>query len=410
MNNTSSSLLSEEFQACIIRWIYTKIFLAQFLFGFSGNMLNLLVLLSRKMRSRTNLLFAAMAFSDLAFLAVQFQTYLYTSGFLSSTLNALFREYNIFLVAIANWFSALSIWFMLAITIERLTVIRRPFQAVQEPVTRGFIVYIILIVVFSFAVTFVHHIAFRKVYVDGRMHIEMIKHPIISIWTLVQALTVVIMPCILMAILNVLLILSLKKHTFPLDMIHGEQLTGRQAIVITKSKTEKKVNFCIISCDHNGHRHFIEFYIVQYAWGYTLYPGTIRQQTGVKFCTFLYVVVIFSKESYQTNQKLLLETPTKIEYAFKRIFIHLLSYSLIVIIVGTSFSTLTCHSSQHDHSPLTSRSTRFHRDISHEPDEDVCNCGNGFVMSTRFSERRHRTEMQAMSRTKSNRVISVAAL
>uniref|UniRef100_A0A915B465 G-protein coupled receptors family 1 profile domain-containing protein n=1 Tax=Parascaris univalens TaxID=6257 RepID=A0A915B465_PARUN len=245
-NSTSASLLSEEFQACIIRWIYTKIFLVQFLFGFSGNMLNLLVLLSRKMRSRTNLLFAAMAFSDLAFLAVQFQTYLYTSGFLSSTFNVLFREYNIFLVAIANWFSALSIWFMLAVTIERLTVIRRPFQAVQEPVTRGFIVYTVLIVVFSFAVTFVHHIAFRKVYVDGRMRIEMMKHPIISIWTLVQALTVVIMPCILMTILNVLLILSLKKHTFPLDMIHGEQLTGRQAIVITKSKTEKKVTTMVI--------------------------------------------------------------------------------------------------------------------------------------------------------------------
>ncbi|VDM46427.1 unnamed protein product [Toxocara canis] len=222
MNTTSVGLFSEHFQACVIRWIYTKIFLAQFLFGFSGNILNLLILLSKKMRSRTNLLFAAMAFSDLAFLAIQFQTYLYTSGLLSNSLNVLL---------------------MLAVTIERLAVIRRPFQASQKAVTPKFLVCLTMIVAFSFTVTFVHHIAFKKVYVHGIMHIEMIKHPLISIWTLVQALSVVIVPCILMAVLNILLILSLKKHTFPMDMLIGQQHKDLQPIVIAKSKTEKKVNF-----------------------------------------------------------------------------------------------------------------------------------------------------------------------
>ncbi|KHN80885.1 Putative G-protein coupled receptor F59B2.13 [Toxocara canis] len=408
MNTTSVGLFSEHFQACVIRWIYTKIFLAQFLFGFSGNILNLLILLSKKMRSRTNLLFAAMAFSDLAFLAIQFQTYLYTSGLLSNSLNVLFREHNTRLVAIANWFSALSIWLMLAVTIERLAVIRRPFQASQKAVTPKFLVCLTMIVAFSFTVTFVHHIAFKKVYVHGIMHIEMIKHPLISIWTLVQALSVVIVPCILMAVLNILLILSLKKHTFPMDMLIGQQHKDLQPIVIAKSKTEKKVTIMVI--------------VILSSFTLCNMPGAI-----------LYILIQFANEQPTAFHKALANclaiTGKMLNFVLfcmssshfrKNLIEHLKGcFSRLRRRPSTSFSMLTHHSSQQEHSPIAARAIRPKRNDNHRAfhvrsesasDGNSGTYRNTFAKPIRLSEYDHPMERSALNRMTALGVSSDLAL
>jgi hypothetical protein len=86
------------------------VFAVQFLLGFSGNCLNLMVLLNKKTRSRTNLLFAAMAFADLAFLVVFLPQFLFYVRLLDGALESAYFSASPHFTALANWFSAASIW------------------------------------------------------------------------------------------------------------------------------------------------------------------------------------------------------------------------------------------------------------------------------------------------------------
>uniref|UniRef100_A0A0M3K614 G_PROTEIN_RECEP_F1_2 domain-containing protein n=1 Tax=Anisakis simplex TaxID=6269 RepID=A0A0M3K614_ANISI len=297
-------------------------------------------------------LFAAMAFSDLAFLAIQFQTYLYTSGFLCNSMRVLFIKYNTQLVAIANWFSALSIWIMLAVTIERLAVIRHPFKANQKVVTSKFLLVLSMIVICSFAVTFVHHIAFKKVFINGRMHMQMIKHPVISAWTLIQALTVVIIPCILMAILNILLILSLKKHTFPSDMLTVQQRKDNHQILITKSKTEKKVTIMVVViltsftlCNMPG---AIMYILVQFTNEQpTAFHKAVANCLAITGKMLNFVIFCMSSSHFRKN---LLKRLNSCLLGLRR--------RSSMRSGGTSFSTITHCNSQHEKSPLAKQSNK----------------------------------------------------
>ncbi|KJH53434.1 hypothetical protein DICVIV_00372 [Dictyocaulus viviparus] len=75
--NSTSSLHALQWQHQVIAFVNTYVLFCQIAFGCSGNVLNLVVLLSRKMRSRTNLIFAVMAFADLFFLLMHIPQFLF---------------------------------------------------------------------------------------------------------------------------------------------------------------------------------------------------------------------------------------------------------------------------------------------------------------------------------------------
>lgn len=88
------------------------IFPVVFIVGFTGNILNLIVLTSRGMRTKANCFLSAMAISDLCFLCVMFGLNLAVYDNLTSS-DKFIRFYfltKIPFTALANGFSSSSIW------------------------------------------------------------------------------------------------------------------------------------------------------------------------------------------------------------------------------------------------------------------------------------------------------------
>ncbi|EGT54040.1 hypothetical protein CAEBREN_31633 [Caenorhabditis brenneri] len=111
----------------IVMFLNSKVLMLQIIFGCGGNILNLIVLLSRAMRSRTNLIFAAMAFADLFFLILHIPTVLFFIGTIRDA--PWYRNgFSQVSAGMMNWASAVSIWFMMYATIERVQVFRSPFR------------------------------------------------------------------------------------------------------------------------------------------------------------------------------------------------------------------------------------------------------------------------------------------
>ena len=88
------------------------VFPVQFIFGILGNMMILLVLNSRGMKTKTNLFLSAMAVADFSFFVVRFPEYL-------RVFDVVTQSYDFMVVfvvtfptqlAFANVFSAASIW------------------------------------------------------------------------------------------------------------------------------------------------------------------------------------------------------------------------------------------------------------------------------------------------------------
>ena len=116
--NWSSLCLGEEqlglVRGSLLLFLQRWVFPLQLCLGTAGNFLNLLVLLRRGMRSKTNILLACMALTDMAFLLALTPNSLAAFSALGAKSPAFRRFYfntkNHF-VAVANWLSAASIWY-----------------------------------------------------------------------------------------------------------------------------------------------------------------------------------------------------------------------------------------------------------------------------------------------------------
>ncbi|PAV56511.1 hypothetical protein WR25_00213 [Diploscapter pachys] len=221
---------TQTFEYQLIILINVHILLAQILFGVTGNFMNLIVLLNKTMRSRTNLLpqiFAAMAFADLFLLLFQLHQVLFILGFIRNSLWYRNHARHLF-VAASNWLSAVSIWCMTYATIERVQVFRSPFRTSKRNVSLRFILSLSMIVIFAFLLTFIN-------WFPAEVRQEFFLMPYIS---LANTLLVVFIPLIICATLNILLIVALRRNTMPMAMLND--CTAQKSLIIARNKTERK--------------------------------------------------------------------------------------------------------------------------------------------------------------------------
>ncbi|KAI1721911.1 serpentine type 7TM GPCR chemoreceptor srw domain-containing protein [Ditylenchus destructor] len=103
----------------------------QLIIGVVGNLLNLMVLLNRRMRSRTNNLLAAVAFADIFFLIAMLPHTLKYNTFVRQikVLNLFMQYANLHITGLINMCAFASTWLLVTVCFERLLAVRWPLKA-----------------------------------------------------------------------------------------------------------------------------------------------------------------------------------------------------------------------------------------------------------------------------------------
>uniref|UniRef100_A0A7I4YUH0 G_PROTEIN_RECEP_F1_2 domain-containing protein n=1 Tax=Haemonchus contortus TaxID=6289 RepID=A0A7I4YUH0_HAECO len=230
MNKTSVHVVQWQHQ--IIIFVNTYVLFFQILLGCSGNVLNLIVLISRKMRSRTNLIFALMAFADLFFLLMHIPQFLFFCNVLVHN-SQRYRESVHFIKGVQNWLSAISIWCMMYATIERVQVLRSPFRTSRRTVSPRFLATIAIIVIGALGVTA------QTFAPPGAIFSSRVSKTLVFI----HVASVVVIPLVICSLLNILLVSALKKNTMPTQMLKDSQ--AQQTLLDARNKTERKVTIMV---------------------------------------------------------------------------------------------------------------------------------------------------------------------
>uniref|UniRef100_A0A1I7X7X9 G_PROTEIN_RECEP_F1_2 domain-containing protein n=1 Tax=Heterorhabditis bacteriophora TaxID=37862 RepID=A0A1I7X7X9_HETBA len=152
-------------------------------------------------------------------------------GYLSAS--QWYRDSTNLFATILNWFSAVSIWCMMYATIERVQVFRSPFRTSKRSVSPNFLLSIALILGSALVVTSVHFDP-----LSSRFNEKVVKT-----WLLLHAVTVVLVPLIVCALLNILLVLALKKNTMPVHMLTDSH--SQQTLIVARNKTERKITIMV---------------------------------------------------------------------------------------------------------------------------------------------------------------------
>uniref|UniRef100_A0A8R1HNC1 G_PROTEIN_RECEP_F1_2 domain-containing protein n=1 Tax=Caenorhabditis japonica TaxID=281687 RepID=A0A8R1HNC1_CAEJA len=232
MNATNSSTMTispmSQTTLKIVMFLNSKVLLLQIIFGCGGNILNLIVLLSRAMRSRTNLIFAAMAFADLFFLILHIPSVLFFIGPIRDS--AWYRNgFSQVIAGMLNWSSAVSIWYMMYATIERVQVFRSPFRTSKRSASTRFFLTLFAIAVICLLLTIIHFFHPRTRSANKYARYVVYLHMI----------TVVIIPMLLSTTLNTLLVCALRKNSMPLRMLNDSHV--HQSLIVQRTRTERKV-------------------------------------------------------------------------------------------------------------------------------------------------------------------------
>uniref|UniRef100_A0A8R1HS77 G_PROTEIN_RECEP_F1_2 domain-containing protein n=1 Tax=Caenorhabditis japonica TaxID=281687 RepID=A0A8R1HS77_CAEJA len=281
------------------------------LFGISGNILNLTVLLAPNLRTRSNQLLACLAVADIVSLIVIlphsmahyeiFETALWFRRF--------YGKYKYQIIAMTNWSIATATWLVFVICLERLIIIKYPLSVRKQAKLFTPLNVVSIIVLTTFLLTSYNHVSHEcaeKLFCNGtQYHVACVSidadrwfrnepnpnsqfmRSLVRYAPQVNAIFVVLIPVVLVIIFNVMLILTLRQRQklfAPSKSIRGDSQYGQQA------KTEHKVTItvtAIVTC----------FTITQFA-----------------ICTILVVLgkalnfVLFCLSSASFRQRLLMQT------------------------------------------------------------------------------------------------------
>ncbi|CAJ0596784.1 unnamed protein product [Cylicocyclus nassatus] len=243
------------------------------IFGISGNILNLTVLLTPTMRTRSNVLLSCLAIADIVFLVFMVPHALahYRIFYLNYWFRRLYLGYKTQILYVINWASAAAIWLILVICLERLMGIMYPLSARRhKKSTRTAIIVTIIVVTTGFLTSYNHFTSFcaTKHFCNGTQFHATCKRADEEIWfrnqtnpssdlvkaiahygAHVNAVCVVVIPILLVAISNAMLIYTIRQRqnqfTMQSSIKSDSQLSGSQ------SKTEHKVTItvcAIVTC------------------------------------------------------------------------------------------------------------------------------------------------------------------
>ncbi|VDM97664.1 unnamed protein product [Thelazia callipaeda] len=214
------------------------------IFGVTGNVLNLTVLLNRSSRSRSNIFLAALAVADIIFLLLLTPNILATYPVF--TYNYFYRyiyfHIKIHLLSLTNWVSSTAIWLMIAVCANRLIGIMRPLHAKTDWNQYRISLIIAAIIIMTGIVNFYQHFQYvclirhfcygTQIYSkcrsvnNDRLAMLLIQrwfrngtnpYPtsyrrFIDISITVNAVTTIILPIFLLSFLNVLLLCTLRNR------------------------------------------------------------------------------------------------------------------------------------------------------------------------------------------------------
>ncbi|VDD91538.1 unnamed protein product [Enterobius vermicularis] len=256
--------------------IQRYVFPIQFFLGFIGNAVNLIVLLSRGMRSEvTNILLSVMAFADLGFLCAMLPGSLasFPFAYQSSCFRWYFYKTKLYFHTMANLFSAVSTWYavfasqvsqlnystklqlILVVSIERFAGIRSPMGARHCWNLSSAIAVIIIIFFLSLLVTswriFAYDVLIHEVcngtQIIGQTGMAQYswldRTNCISIYLnygqLIQLVSIVIIPIFAVAVLNVPLICFMRNR----NAINN---TRKKRGASTNRRPRSNSDFCIM--------------------------------------------------------------------------------------------------------------------------------------------------------------------
>uniref|UniRef100_A0A0N5AJ33 G_PROTEIN_RECEP_F1_2 domain-containing protein n=1 Tax=Syphacia muris TaxID=451379 RepID=A0A0N5AJ33_9BILA len=226
------------------------------IFGITGNVLNLLVLLSREMRARGNTTLAALAVCDIATLVLVIPHSL--AHFDTFGLNLFFRShylpYRNHLVGLMNWCSAVTAWLTVLICVERMLALRCPFRIRQ--MKRSLRNATVLIVAIGFVVTAYEFFAYEcfTIYLCGNTQVTVkcydvtrdswrpnLPNPfsrthrdLIKFGALTHVIIALLMPLFILLVMEPLLFSSLKVKSKTLEMLTSNrplQVQEREMVV-----------------------------------------------------------------------------------------------------------------------------------------------------------------------------------